>query len=465
VSDPGHDPLPDRAALDELARAFGLDDGPAPDAGAPTPGPARRAGDRAPDRPTGDEQPPDGRDAPVGDDLVGDDLLNDDLVSDEDRPGDGDADLPPTGLIELVLAEEPVDPPEPTPDALTQPPRPRIIRIDDITGAVGDVTDARVPGEPVVDEVRPPSVDGPGGADGGAPPAVIAIGADDLPDAVYITGSLESGVPGPIVFIDDDASGDVVQPEVERDLRRGIEPRMRERRLQVRRAQSRKRLKWVVLGLVLVVAGIGALAVFGSGLFAVQEDELEIVGAVYTDPARLADIGDELVGTPTLRVDTQRIERELESIPWVADAKVTVRFPHSATIEIREREAIVTYQGPDRRFRVLDREGRVLDVLDKWPIAYVLVTGPDPADLEPGQFAPQGYVGAAELAKNLTGSVRGQVEHIEVTADGQRLTMLLTDGTEVRFGDYRNLFTKLVRLETRLADPDREPGPIDVATG
>src|SRR5690606_23330139 len=100
-----------------------------------------------------------------------------------------------------------------------------------------------------------------------------------------------------------------------------------------------------------------------------------------------------------------------------------------------------------------------------WPIAYVLVTGPDPADLEPGQFAPQGYVGAAELAKNLTGSVRGQVEHIEVTADGQRLTMLLTDGTEVGFGDYRNLFTKLVRLETRLAQPAREPGPIDVATG
>ena len=124
----------------------------------------------------------------------------------------------------------------------------------------------------------------------------------------------------------------------------------------------------------------------------------------------------------------------------------------------------MTYQGPDGRFRVLDREGRVLDVLDRWPIAYVLVVGPDPVDLEPAEFAPQGYVGAAELARNLTGSVRGQVVHIEVTADGQRLSMLLDDGTEVRFGEARDLFTKLVRLETRLLDPDRESGTIDVAT-
>lgn len=451
MSDPNHDPMPDRAALDELARAFGLDDPPEPTA-PPTPTPGRRADDL--------------QGVPSADPAVDVDAA-DAADADADEPAGGDvpdaSDLPPTGLIELVIAEEPIEPPEPTPDALAQPARPRIIRIDDITGSVGDVTDDRLADAPVAEPAA--VVIGDTGDTGASAPAVIAIGADDLPDAVYITGSLDSGVPGSIVFIDDDASGDVVQPEVERDLRRGIEPRMRERRVQVRRAQSRKRLKWVVLGLVLVLAGIGALAVFGSGLFAVQDDQLRVVGAVYTDPDRLAQIEDELVGTPTLRVDTQRIERELESIPWVEDAKVTVRFPHSATIEIREREAIATYQGPDRRFRVLDREGRVLDVLDKWPIAYVLVTGPDPADLEPGQFAPQGYVGAAELAKNLTGSVRGQVERIEVTADGQRLTMLLTDGTEVRFGDYRNLFTKLVRLETRLADPEREPGPIDVATG
>jgi hypothetical protein len=43
--------------------------------------------------------------------------------------------------------------------------------------------------------------------------------------------------------------------------------------------------------------------------------------------------------------------------------------------------------------------------------------------------------------------------------------MYLDDGTEVRFGEARDLFTKLVRLETVLQqNPEREPGTIDVST-
>lgn len=53
-----------------------------------------------------------------------------------------------------------------------------------------------------------------------------------------------------------------------------------------------------MLGLVLVLAGVGALAVFGSGLFAVQDDQLHVVGAVYTDPDRLAQIEDESSSAP-----------------------------------------------------------------------------------------------------------------------------------------------------------------------
>jgi hypothetical protein len=104
-------------------------------------------------------------------------------------------------------------------------------------------------------------------------------------------------------------------------------------------------------------------------------------------------------------------------------------------------------------------------VLDGYPFAYVLISGPDPVDLDASEVAPQGYKAAAELAKNLTGTVRGQVDHIEVTAEGSRLVMYFDDGTEVRFGEARDLFTKLVRLETVLMqNPEREPGTIDVST-
>jgi cell division protein FtsQ len=298
-----------------------------------------------------------------------------------------------------------------------------------------------------------------------AEPRVIAIEADDLPDAVYVEGSLDGGGPGSIVFIEDDVGADALTPESDRDLRRGIEPRMRERRLAVKRAQGRKRLKWLVAALIVVILGVAALATFGSSLFAIRADQVTITGNVYTDPERLQTVVDDLVGTPVLIADTQQAEQDLESIPWVEDAKVTTHFPHGVTIEIRERAPVATYQGPDAKYRVLDRDGRVLDVLTGYPFAYVLITGPDPVDLDPSEIAPQGYKAAAELAKNLTSDVRGKVDHIEVTADGSRLVMYLDDGTEVRFGEARDLFTKLVRLETVLMqNPDREPGTIDVST-
>jgi cell division protein FtsQ len=320
-----------------------------------------------------------------------------------------------------------------------------------------------------------------------APPTVISIGGDDdLPDPVYVEGNLDAAGRrggagrhgGPVVVIEDDESGDVLKTETARDLRRGVEPRMRERRDAVRKARLRKRLTWVGVAITAVLLVVAGLAVLGSGLFAVEHDDVRITGNVYADPERLEQIVDDLVGTPTLLADTQEVEHQIEEIPWVADAKVTVRFPHSASIEIRERKALTTYQGPDHQFRVLDREGRVLDVLADYPIAYVLIDGPDPVNLSAGQFAPFGYVAASELAMSLTPSVRGRVVAIDVTADGASLAMILDDGVEVHFGEARDLLDKLVRLETVLSEIARaqqaaadggEPAPevptvIDVST-
>ena len=370
------------------------------------------------------------------------------------EPNEPDGDEPAELLIvEQEPMEAPVDP-TPTP--------PTVIRIDDYGGSA--VIDPKI--DPKIDDREPP-IDSPEPQPGvdDEPPAVIAIDDEDLPDAVYVAGNLERSGTRAIVFIEDDDTGDTVAPNAERDVRRGIEPRLRERRAAVKRAIGRKRLRWILIVLLVVTVGVGALAVLGSGLFAVKAENVRVFGAVYADEAQVEAVVDDLVGTPTLRADTQAAEAALEAIPWVDEARVRVSFPNSATIEIREREAWTTYQGPDQRYRVLDREGRVLAVLDGYPIAYLLLAGPDPVDLDPGDFAPQGYAAASELAKNLTGSIRGQVSYISVTADGSRLSIFLDDETEVRFGAARDLFNKLLRLETTLANnPEREPGVIDVST-
>ncbi len=364
---------PDDAALDELRKAFGVD------------------------IPTG----------PVDD------------VDPTDPAAGPDSSPMEFGIVEQEPAGEPAEArdapesPEPQPAPAPAPP---VVIIDDFDGTVP--VDPLIAGAKLAAraaESGDPAVDGSGSADR----HVISIDADDIPDAVYVEGSLEGDGSRSIVFIEDDVDSDALTPESDRDLRRGIEPRMRERRLAVKRAQGRKRLKWLVAAFVLVIVAVAVLATFGSSLFAIKADQVTVTGNVYTDPERLQAVIDDLVGTPVLVADTQQAERDLEAIPWVDEAKVTTHFPHAAQIDIRERQAMATYQGPDGKFRVLDREGRVLDVLEKYPFAYVLITGPDPVDLEPAEICSPGVPGCCRVGEEPHGH-RSRTRR-EPRGHGQRL--------------------------------------------
>jgi cell division protein FtsQ len=301
--------------------------------------------------------------------------------------------------------------------------------------------------------------------------STITIGGDDeLPDAVYLDEELERGVAtGGTLFIDDDGSEDAVAPK--EASTRGIEPRLRQRRIGVRRAESRRRLRWlVIVGIVLVLV-IAVLAVLGSSLFAV--DDVEVEGNVYTNADRLQEVVDELMGTPVLLVDTEQAEADLEAIPWVEDARVTTSFPDSATIELRERTPLVAIAGADGLSRVLDREGRVLDSIEGQPVALVWISGPGTLDTAVGNTAPIGYSSAASLVTKLTPTIRSRVESMMVTPDGSDLVLMLTGvdanpPIEVRFGSAigdNEQISKLVRLERKLEDVGADPvSVIDVST-
>ncbi len=298
----------------------------------------------------------------------------------------------------------------------------------------------------------------------------ISIGDDDLPDAVYLDDELERGVAvGATLFIDDDGSADAVAPK--EASTRGIEPRLRQRRIGVRRAESRRRLRWVAVAGVVLLVVVAVLAVLGSSLFAVKD--VDVSGNVYTDADELQAVVDDLTGTPVLRVDTLAAEKQLESIPWVEDARVTTKFPNSATIEIRERTPLVAVLGADGKSRVLDREGRVLALVDGQPVALVWISGPGTLDTALGDTASIGYSAAASFVTKLTPTIRSRVQSMTVTPDGSDLRLILTGiepngPIEVRFGSAigdSDQIAKLVRLERTLEDVGSDPvSVIDVAT-
>lgn len=350
---------------------------------------------------------------------------------------------------------------------------------------------------------------------------LISIDDDELPDAVYLDEvELHGSAPvegspsrheaevaaqaGRVVIIDHDTPDAVVSDATLGDRARGdgsggIEPRFRARRISVRRAEGRRRLRGVLIATAVVGLLVGVLALAGSPLFSVDARDVTVTGAVYTDPEWLQEIIDDVVGSTTLLVDTADVERRIEEIPWVAIARVRTSFPTGVRIEIRERVPLASFQGSDGRFRVIDRDGRVLDVIDGQPIDYVLVFGLGELTLDPGRFTPPGPVGAAQLVQALTPTVRGRTQALEVDPDGADLRMYLWRDAvldalesqggetqvdpdldlepdpdvdpltepriEVRFGEATDLLIKLIRLETVLPVAlTRDVSIIDVST-
>jgi len=358
--------------------------------------------------------------------------------------------------VELLLT--PAGPPRPEPE----------VEAGDETQPAESQPDETQPDEsqPVID-VESPVAANKSTPVPSPPKAPVVITDDEVPDAVYVKGSLATDSSGErsTIFIDDSQAprAETISIEAASAATR-IEPRLRERRLAVRKAEGRKRLKWVLIALAVVALVVGGLAVLGSSLFAVEEVDVE--GAVYTDKDALAAVVDDLQGTPVLRVDTGAAERELEAIPWVEDARVTTDFPHRVRIEIRERTPVLAFKADDGRYRVIDRDGRILDVLDGQPVKYLQLSSTERAPaLAAGQFAPKGFGAAASMIEALTPEMARQAEGVKVTPDGSDLRLELEGGIEVRFGAAEDLVVKLVRLQTVLDDHADEPiSVIDVST-
>lgn len=317
---------------------------------------------------------------------------------------------------------------------------------------------SREPDEPLEDGadalgVPPPSPEQPT-----VPRRTIVIAENNRPDSVYLDEDKEkafnerrdavdgSSERSTIVIADLDGATST-EPLLARSGGGGIDPRIRARRISVRRAEGRRRLIWAGIGVGVLLVAISAIAVFASSIFDVRE--VSVQGAVYTDQAVLQSVIDDLQGEPVLLVDTTKAQERLEAVPWVESALVATDFPHRVVIDIRERVPQVAFQGGDGQYRIIDVQGRVLDVIEGQPADYLVITGNHP-DTARGQFAGAPYSSAAELVSSLPTEIRDVTLSVGVDAGTGTLTMVLAndqpDGVGIRLGDAQAIDEKLARL-------------------
>lgn len=329
--------------------------------------------------------------------------------------------------------------------------------------------------QPVAPEPAPPPV--PAAPDQPASRKIIVIAEDDRPDSVYLDEDKEkrfherrdsvdeSGERSTIVIADLDEHG-VTEPPVASSRGASIDPRIRARRISVRRAESRRRLVWVAIGAAVVLVAVAAIAIVASPIFDVRV--VDVQGATYTDADVLQGVIDDLEGEPVLLVDTKAAEAKLEAVPWVESARVQTDFPHTVVIDIRERRAIATFQGSDGKFRVIDLQGRVLDVIDNQPVDYPLIVGANP-DSARGQFAGAVYASAAQLVVGLPEEIRSITQSVGVDATTGTLSLALDGAVKgttvpVRLGDSKNLDEKLARLLLQIRSGLDKVCGLDVST-
>ena len=213
-----------------------------------------------------------------------------------------------------------------------------------------------------------------------------------------------------------------------------MDPRIRERRIAVKRALGRRRLRIavVVLGLVLVLA-VAALTVFSPLL---DVDTIRVVGARHTGARDVRRASGIHVHDALLFVDEGAAAHRLERLPWVERATVHRDFPGTVRIVVDEYTPTAYVRAGDQ-IVLFAENGHAIAHAHDVPAGAVEVRGVrrPPADGE--LLSPPE---AAGVAPQLPADLRARVTAVDVSGDG--IALVLQGGGAIRLGDADNLDAK-----------------------
>ena len=230
-----------------------------------------------------------------------------------------------------------------------------------------------------------------------------------------------------------------------------MDPRIRERRAQVRRDAGRRRLRLLMsLGAALASLGLAA-GVLHSPLFDV--DRVFIEGATNTGRGDVLGAAGLDQRTYMVRADEARLARRLEALPWVESAVVQKDWPATVRIRLLERSPVAAVPVAGGGWSLADATGRVLTPpVGEAPPGMPVVEAPTPAG-RPGSTAAEGVRGALHVASAVPSTLSGRVTKIAVDAGGS-LVINVDRAPPVTFGPPAQATAKLLAVATLLARAD-----------
>lgn len=247
-------------------------------------------------------------------------------------------------------------------------------------------------------------------------------------------------------------------------LRQRIDPRFRQRRIDVKREAGRKRLRVLIAGTSVLVAVAAALGAARSPLLAVRH--VRVAGGNHVSPAAVVAAAGLGGRHQLLDVNAGATARRIEQLPWIATARVRREWPSTVRVTVSERVPVAAVGAPAQ---IVDASGRVL-ATDGIDVAVVdlhvpgLEVGPGlavPAPARPGAVLDRFYAPGLAVAAALPAELALHVQGIVITsADDVRLR--LDTGQQVLLGPAADLGAKLVAVLTLATRQKLAPGVLDV---
>lgn len=200
----------------------------------------------------------------------------------------------------------------------------------------------------------------------------------------------------------------------------GVDPRLRARRVAVRRAEGRRRLRRIGWALgVLAVLAAGAGIVVSPAL---DVDQVQIVGVDGDHRSQVAAALGDPRGEALLLVGTDQLRDDVRALSWVAGVTVERELPGTLRVVVRARVPVAwTPPAPgasSQAIQLVDRRGVALAVAEQPPTDLPTLVG----DLGT----------AARVAGALPAELRARAATVRV-ADGL-VTVALRTGPEIRLG-------------------------------
>lgn len=222
-----------------------------------------------------------------------------------------------------------------------------------------------------------------------------------------------------------------------------VPAQLRQRRVEVRRGEGRRRLRRLTAFGVIVLFLLVGWAFLRSPLLAVHT--IEVDGGRHVtraDVERVTGIG---AGTAMMDVDQGRSAHRIEALPWVATARVARHWPTDVTVTLTERTPVAQVGG-GRSWALVDATGRVLERRTGRSVGLPILDGVT-AGSPASHVARSGPL--LDVVAEMPRSLRDDVAQFGYTSKGAVALTLLGDGV-VSFGRPDDLPAKYASLTTML---------------